>query len=341
MQGNHVKEYPELMRINSDQVEVRSDKRYAEIGHLSTFLRGRRHLVIEEKLDGSQMAIGWKGGDLYIQGRRSHISLNENRPAYAGVIDWATDHDGIAELRGYLVFGEWLKVQHHVVYDALPDWFIAFDVYDLKNKRYLGLKQKHKILIRAGITAAPILHEGRINLEMLEELTIEQTSNFGSEPMEGCVVKDYQKQDFLKMVVREFDEMDSHWTSPDRQRFNEIVASSEVREQMQKIIDSRGFSGNVLIDTEDVRFVLRRFAPKGHQKELQIANITVYEEGTGTWKELWLVILDVAKQNEYDRIKVELVYNEKWREWFERPGSGWEKVYEGTGETIPSYWYSV
>jgi len=115
----------------------------------------------------------------------------------------------------------------------------------------------------------------------------------------------------------------------------------EVRDQIQRLIDRRGFTGNILIDTEDVNFVLRRWAPPSKPKELQIANITVYEEGRGIWKDLWPIILDVAKQNDYERIKVELVYNEKWREWFERPDSGWERVLEGHDETIPSYWYVI
>jgi hypothetical protein len=118
-------------------------------------------------------------------------------------------------------------------------------------------------------------------------------------------------------------------------------SEGEVREKIQQLIDSRGFSGNIYIDTDDVGFVLRRWAPKDHPKELHMVNITVYEEGTGTWKELWPAILDVVEKNDYDRIKVELVYNERWREWFERPGSGWEKVLEGAGQKTPSYWYST
>jgi hypothetical protein len=43
----------------------------------------------------------------------------------------ATHESRLTETLGDLVlFGEWCASFHTVRYDALPDWFLAFDVYD-------------------------------------------------------------------------------------------------------------------------------------------------------------------------------------------------------------------
>jgi ATP-dependent RNA circularization protein (DNA/RNA ligase family) len=223
-----VKEYPELLRIKSDHIEKRGDKRYVEVGWLRSFLKGRKRLIIEEKLDGSQMAIGWKNGSAYIQGRRSHISRFDARPEYNGVLEWVEARDAeLKPLRGYLVFGEWLKVRHHVAYESLPDWFIAFDVWDSRSKRFLPLRKKAYFLDELGIESAPVLHEGKVSITLIDELAGScAPSRFSDEVMEGFLIKDYDRQDFLKCVIRDFEEEDSIWTSAERQVLNDCSPES-------------------------------------------------------------------------------------------------------------------
>lgn len=212
-----------MLRIKSDRVERRSDKRYVEAGQIRDFLKGRKRLVVEEKLDGSQMAIGWKNGSPYIQGRRSHISQFESRAEYNGVLEWVEEQGETLELlKGYLVFGEWLKVQHHVRYDALPDWFIAFDVWDAKVKHFLSLKKKHELLDKVGLCSIPVLHEGKLSMNTIHKIITANFSCFSTDYMEGVVIKDYERQTFLKFVVREFLEDDTTWTSLELQRLNQI-----------------------------------------------------------------------------------------------------------------------
>jgi ATP-dependent RNA circularization protein (DNA/RNA ligase family) len=220
--------YPELMRVKSNRIELRGDKKYADKGALKDFLKGKKHLVIEEKIDGSNMAVGWKGGQPYVQGRNSHIALfGDKRPQYRGAVDWAWENVAKLELlKGYLVFGEWVRVQHYIHYDLLPDWFIAYDVWDLKAKRFLDYKKKLDFLTELGFFLPQVLYSGKVTVEKIEELTIEQASYFSTtENMEGCVIKDYRSQEFVKFVCREFiegiDEM-GHWTSSERQRLNRL-----------------------------------------------------------------------------------------------------------------------
>lgn len=121
--------YPDLYRIRYDHIQMVTSKRYWE---------DPRHLfknisIIEEKIDGSQMAIGWKHDAPYVQGKNSHIDQSDKRMAYHGVWAWIWENVAkLQKLKGKLVFGEWMRVRHSLEYDLLPDWFIAFDVYDLE-----------------------------------------------------------------------------------------------------------------------------------------------------------------------------------------------------------------
>ena len=36
-----------------------------------------------------------------------------------------------------VLFGEWMCVKHTVAYDKLPDWFIAFDILDMDEGKFL------------------------------------------------------------------------------------------------------------------------------------------------------------------------------------------------------------
>ena len=65
-----------------------------------------------------------------------------NRP-YGGQFtrldEWlATREDELFDALGshLMLFGEWCAAQHSLDYDTLPDWFMAFDVYDRREQRF-------------------------------------------------------------------------------------------------------------------------------------------------------------------------------------------------------------
>jgi hypothetical protein len=38
----------------------------------------------------------------------------------------------------HILFGEWLMARHTMAYDMLPDWFIAFDIFDTATNQFLS-----------------------------------------------------------------------------------------------------------------------------------------------------------------------------------------------------------
>ena len=61
-----------------------------------------------------------------------------------------------------VLYGEWLYARHTVVYDKLPDWFLAFDVFD---------SRKGKFMCRSVVES----HRGRRSSRKLVLLVIQYT----------------------------------------------------------------------------------------------------------------------------------------------------------------------
>lgn len=206
----------ELFRIPHQQIKI-SDKRYLNAGELNRLFKGTVHL--EEKLDGSQMGISFKGGKPYVQTRNSHLLENDKRVAFKGAWNWVWAHiDQIERLQGFTVFGEWLYIQHNLHYDQLPSFFIAFDVWDNKQGKYLDLSNKSKFIADLGFQKSPVLKSGHLNPDLVFKMLTgnHYHSNYSSiERIEGGVVKNYGRGVFGKMVLQEFlEDLDdeSHWT---------------------------------------------------------------------------------------------------------------------------------
>ena len=58
-----------------------------------------------------------------------------SHPQFATLNTWIAAHKTelcrVLEPRRHILFGEWLRARHSVFYNRLPDYFLAFDIYDL------------------------------------------------------------------------------------------------------------------------------------------------------------------------------------------------------------------
>jgi hypothetical protein len=204
----------ELYRIPHPSIKI-TDKRYLDRGSLKRLFSGP--CILEEKLDGSQMGISFKGGAPYVQTKNSHLLESDKRVAFKGAWAWVWENiEAVEMLKGFTVFGEWLYIQHNIHYDNLPSYFIAFDVYSHEAKRYLLSGTRHSFLRKRGIAEAPTLAKGKLNIgHVFEILRAHGKSFYSGELLEGGVVKNLPKQQFGKMVLQEFlEDLDEggHWT---------------------------------------------------------------------------------------------------------------------------------
>jgi hypothetical protein len=131
---------------------------------LDQFDRWRRHIVvISEKLDGANVAVGFDGPLLSLQSRGHVLRGGPREKQFDLFKQWAyTHHDQLFGVLGsrYMIFGEWLYAKHRIFYDALPDYFVEYDVYDKEEDVYLSTDLRKRLIGSLGLPAAPILHQG-------------------------------------------------------------------------------------------------------------------------------------------------------------------------------------
>ena len=179
------------------------------------FLQGGVH--VEEKVDGANigLSLGPDGG-IRVQNRGSYLSGKAHRqfdPLWPWIsIRQTTLIDALEP--GLILFGEWCFAQHSIYYDQLPDWFLAFDVYDVQTEAFWCVERRDRFIDSLGLCRVPEVADGLFSLSELVGLLGE--SRLTSGPMEGIYLR---KEDSGRMLARakivraEFAQnIDEHWT---------------------------------------------------------------------------------------------------------------------------------
>ncbi len=124
-----------------------------------------RYLVIEEKIDGANCAISFdEDGKLLIQSRGHYLRGGAKERDYDLLKQWATVHSAcFYNVLGtrYIMYGEWMYVKHSVYYDALPHYFMEFDIYDRTAGIYLDTPSRKALTDRLPVCSVPVLGEGK------------------------------------------------------------------------------------------------------------------------------------------------------------------------------------
>lgn len=178
------------------------------------------HLVVEEKVDGANAGISFDAsGELRLQCRGHLLTGGSGHEDQFDLFKaWARTHrQWLWSVLGsrYLVYGEWLYKKHTIFYDALPHYFIEFDVFDMDAGEFLSTARRREMFAGLPIVSAPVIHEGPLWslenlldlvgpslyktkdwLDRLRELTVERSmgepdwlSYDGSELVEGLYIK--------------------------------------------------------------------------------------------------------------------------------------------------------
>ena len=102
-------------------------------------------LIIEEKLDGTNLGIHLTNkGDMVLQ-CRGHLITEGMHPQYDLFKQWAAVKRPILEEQlsdRFILFGEWVYARHSVHYRQLPHYFFEFDIYDKQDEDFLSLERR-------------------------------------------------------------------------------------------------------------------------------------------------------------------------------------------------------
>lgn len=190
-------------------------------------------VVVEEKVDGANVGLSVdENGDLRAQNRGSYLAQGTSHPQFERLFPWLKTRQ--ADLRkalspGLILFGEWCYALHSIRYTRLPDWFVAFDVYDRTRRQFWSSSRRDEMVDRIGLTLVPRLASGRFDLGRLKDLLGQ--SKFGDGPAEGLYLRRDQGECLVaraKLVRPEFVQaIGQHWSSRALQH-NRVVQAPAV-----------------------------------------------------------------------------------------------------------------
>jgi hypothetical protein len=210
-----------------------------------------RFVVVEEKVDGANAAISFASNGLLQLQSRGHFLTGGARERHFNLFkQWAAVHaEAFWQVLGdrYILYGEWLYAKHTVFYDALPHYFLEYDVLDLVEGQFLSTAKRQQLLAGLPLVSVPILFSGELrshkqlldligqshfiqpgHVDRLRQLCVEQglaidlalqQTNISS-LMEGLYIKvestdwtteryKYVRADFLTTILQS----ESHWLS--------------------------------------------------------------------------------------------------------------------------------
>jgi hypothetical protein len=174
-------------------------------------------VTVEEKVDGSNIGLSLdESGVLRVQSRGNYLTSGSH-PQFQPLWPWvdARRFALIEALRpGLMLFGEWCFALHSVPYNRLPDWFLAFDVYDRAQDRFWSCDRRDHWLNDLGLLPVPRLARGRLSMDRL--LSLMGASRLSDGPMEGIYLRREQGpwlEQRAKIVRSEFVEgIGKHWS---------------------------------------------------------------------------------------------------------------------------------
>lgn len=120
--------------------------------------------MVEEKCDGANSAISFgQGGELLLQSRGHYLTGGYRERHYHLLKQWANVHrEAFYKVLGsrYIMYGEWMYAKHSVYYDALPHYFLEFDILDRENGCFLDTPSRHSLIRGLPVASVPVLREG-------------------------------------------------------------------------------------------------------------------------------------------------------------------------------------
>lgn len=155
-----IKKYPRTPHLEGSRLQP-GDEDLSQIPFLDI---AGRHIVVEEKCDGANSAVSFdRDGTLLLQSRGHYLAGGWRERHYNLFKQWASVHqEAFYEVLGsrYIMYGEWMYAKHTVYYDALPHYFLEFDVLDRETGCFLDTPSRRSLLEPLPVVPVPVLAQG-------------------------------------------------------------------------------------------------------------------------------------------------------------------------------------
>jgi len=192
------------------------DDKILTASQAAEFLSGE--VIAEEKVDGANMGLSLgPDGRVRAQSRGNYLAPGRSHTQWNPLWPWLAERRERLEEGlhgGLLLYGEWCHARHTVPYDALPDWFLGFDIFEISSRRFWSADRRNEWLLKRGLASVPEVNRGRFQLNQVKSLLT--TSAVGHVPMEGVYLRRESEGWLLaraKVVSAVFkQQIEEHWT---------------------------------------------------------------------------------------------------------------------------------
>ena len=162
------------------------------LGHAAIVDLFANHVLIDEKVDGSQFSFGVVDGEIVCRSKGKDQSPGQQDKMFDRAIETVVE---IAPLLqpGWTYRGEYLQKPKHntIAYDRVPErYIIIFDI-DTGLESYLKFKDRKAEASRIGLECVPVLAAGRFDDYETFIKLLETESVLGGSTVEGVVIKGY------------------------------------------------------------------------------------------------------------------------------------------------------
>lgn len=148
----------------SDAIKFPKTPRLAAVLSEDIFRTWRHHTaVVEEKVDGANVGLWFDDDALQLQSRGHVLRGGAGERQFAAFHGWAAERQGaLLKALGsrFVLYGEWCFAKNKAFYDALPDWFIGYDLLDRESGRFMTTPFRDVLLKCCGIHIVPRLWTG-------------------------------------------------------------------------------------------------------------------------------------------------------------------------------------
>lgn len=201
------------------------------LGHPSAADLFLDEVLIEEKVDGSQISFGMLDGELVMRSKGAQLVIDTPDKMFAaGVRSIQERQDKLRP--GWVYRGEYLRSPKHnaLSYSRIPEGHIAIFDVQVGEETYLEPPEKTRAARELGLDVVPVIHRGRV--ESPEELgaLLNRESYLGGAKIEGLVVKNYKrfgrdgKALMGKHVSEDFREINKHEWKKSNPGKNDVLA---------------------------------------------------------------------------------------------------------------------
>lgn len=127
-------------------------------------------VAMEEKVDGANIGISLDPETLKFRVQnRSHFVDSKTHRQFSTLDSWLEQNsEGLYHVLNsepvgrHVLFGEWLYAKHSIMYTRLPNYFLAFDLYDTKEGQFFSRRERNKRLEGTGISTVRLVAEEAI-----------------------------------------------------------------------------------------------------------------------------------------------------------------------------------